>query len=186
MGEDALTILCHIQCADEQCGAFCVRPRRKPKKSKRVSNSKFESLPRKPKDRNCPKRPKSAYFLFGDSVREQTRNENPNMRMTEITRFIGAKWKELNDAQKRPFIDEAARLKVVYTEEVRRYKMSDAGRAFKQKLREWESECQEQTQRTEDFVDSSSRTSASDSELSNSILSESDSDSIGHTLTRQV
>lgn len=110
------------------------------------SSSSGVSLPRKPKDTNAPKRSKTSYFLFGDSVREATKLEHPKAKITEIARIIGAKWKELSDDEKRPFADEAKRLKALYNEEMARYKDSDEERAYQRKLDEWKAECQRRKQ----------------------------------------
>jgi len=106
-----------------------------------ASNSKV-SLPRKPKDQNAPKRSKTSYFLFGDSVREETKREHPDKPITEIAKLIGAKWKTLSDDEKQPFSDEAARLKEIYTAELKRYKGSAEERAFARKMEEWKAECE--------------------------------------------
>ena len=60
------------------------------------------------------KRPMGAYFLFAADVRATTRKENPEAKMTEIGKMIGAKWKEMTDEQKQVYKDRAAADKARY------------------------------------------------------------------------
>ncbi|CAO1635030.1 unnamed protein product [Jaminaea pallidilutea] len=64
---------------------------------------------KKGKDPNAPKRALSAYMFFSQDQREKTKNDNPNATFGEIGRILGATWKEMSDAQKKPYIDMAER-----------------------------------------------------------------------------
>ncbi len=48
----------------------------------------------KPKREGEPKRPKNAYFLFCDSVREGVKRENPGLKAHELSPFLVEKYKE--------------------------------------------------------------------------------------------
>lgn len=37
----------------------------------------------------------------------QVREENPDMKITEISKVLGARWREMDDAQKKPFQKKA-------------------------------------------------------------------------------
>jgi len=93
---------------------------------------------KKPKDPNAPKRPPTAYFLFAAAIRKEVSEANPEMKITEIAKVIGQKWKETADAAKKPFQEKAAALKEAHKERVAEYRQSDDFRAFEQKMAVWQ------------------------------------------------
>merc|ERR1712013_130410 len=99
------------------------------------------TLPKKPKDTNAPKRPKTSYFLFLDSVRAQTKAEHPNLSTTETAKLLGAKWKAMSEEEKAPFSAKAKTLKAAYAEDVERYKETDDAEAFAREMDEWKAKC---------------------------------------------
>merc|ERR1712154_422631 len=107
------------------------------------------SLPRKPKDEKCPKRPLTSYFLYAKAVREKTKQEFPEMAITDIAKEISKKWKVLTEDEKQPFNDEAARLKEQYKADMSEYNGSSSQIEFKKKL-EWKMECDQRKQAAKD------------------------------------
>ncbi|KAH9834467.1 high mobility group box domain-containing protein [Rhodofomes roseus] len=61
------------------------------------------------KDKNAPKRALSAYMFFSQDWRERVKAENPDASFGEIGKLLGAKWKELDESEKKPYIEQAAR-----------------------------------------------------------------------------
>jgi len=112
------------------------------KADKDGSPTKKISLPRKPKDPNMPKRSASSYFLFGNSVRQEIKNENPTLKVTEIAKLIGERWGKLTEEEKKPFNAQAATLKAEYLRRMEKYRGSAEEAEFKKKLEEWEEECE--------------------------------------------
>nr|XP_050042980.2 transcription factor SOX-1-like [Dermacentor andersoni] len=61
--------------------------------------------------RGHTKRTMNAYTLWSSAQRRKIVQENPNMHNEEVSKRLGAAWKQLNEDDKRPFIDEAKRLR---------------------------------------------------------------------------
>eukprot|EP00960_Hanusia_phi_P047941 758684-Hanusia_phi.AAC.1 len=72
-------------------------------------------------DIQAPKRALSAYMLFANEVRADVVKKNPEMKMTEISKIIGDKWKALSADGKKKFENEAAKLKTEYEKEKAEY-----------------------------------------------------------------
>jgi uncharacterized protein (DUF736 family) len=79
---------------------------------------------RKKKDPNAPKKPRSAYFIFAGDRREDIKSQDPEMRVSEIAKRTGEEWRNLSDAQKKPYFDQAQILKEEYQVKLAEYKAS--------------------------------------------------------------
>ena len=54
--------------------------------------------------------------------RRQIAQENPKMHNSEISKRLGSEWKTLTESQKRPFIDEAKRIRAKHMQDHPDYK----------------------------------------------------------------
>ena len=44
-----------------------------------------------------PKRPLAPFFLYKQDVYEQVKKENPDSKITELTKIIAEKWKKVDE-----------------------------------------------------------------------------------------
>ncbi|RYR48810.1 hypothetical protein Ahy_A07g034881 isoform A [Arachis hypogaea] len=85
------------------------------------------------KDPNKPKRPPSAFFVFMEEFRKQFNKDHPENKAVSAVRIFnmvgkaaGAKWKQMSDAEKAPYVAKSEKRKQDYEKNMRAYNKKQA------------------------------------------------------------
>ena len=84
------------------------------KHAKQLEPKKNKNKKKKKKDPDAPTGALNAYMIYGKEVRQTIRDKNPDMKMTEISKEIGAMWKELSDEEKAKYENLAEKLSLIH------------------------------------------------------------------------
>jgi hypothetical protein len=84
-----------------------------------------QTITKKEKDPEAPKRGKSSYIFYCIENRQKIQTKNPNMSAKDIIKELGSSWRTLTDTQKDKYIKLADGDKQRYTGEISEYTPSD-------------------------------------------------------------
>lgn len=96
-------------------------------KSQKKTKAKTTRGGKVQRDPDMPKRPKNAFMLFSDTVREEVRAEliaaspDGKIRVADVSKKCGERWKDVSEDDKQPFIEEHKTATVAYKEALEKY-----------------------------------------------------------------
>ena len=95
-----------------------------PKKlsAKNAGGAKGKKKKKKAKDPNKPKRAMVAFMYFSIDQRPEVQKANPTLKIAEISKILGEKWRGMSAAQKAKYDKKAAADKARYEKEMADYK----------------------------------------------------------------
>ena len=95
-----------------------------PKKlsAKNAGGAKGKKKKKKAKDPNKPKRAMVAFMYFSIDQRPEVQKANPTLKIAEISKILGEKWRGMSAAQKAKYDAKAAADKKRYEKEMKAYK----------------------------------------------------------------
>ncbi|CAM9375144.1 unnamed protein product, partial [Sphacelaria rigidula] len=76
--------------------------------AKKSAPVKVVKKKRAKKDPNAPKGASSGFMQFSQAERPRVQQENPDMKITEISKVLGQLWRTMDESAKKPFNKKAA------------------------------------------------------------------------------
>jgi len=89
---------------------------------KKDSNTPYSDATKTSHDRDKIKRPMNAFMVFSHYERKKIIEVQPDIHNAEISKRLGKQWKELQEHEKEPYIQEAEKLRLLHLQEYPGYK----------------------------------------------------------------
>ena len=86
------------------------------------SNTPYSDATKTKHDGDYVKRPMNAFMIFSHYERKKIVENEPNIHNAEVSKRLGKRWKELDESEKNPYVQEADRLRLLHLQEYPGYK----------------------------------------------------------------
>merc|ERR1712000_315718 len=99
---------------------------------------KAKKFAKKPKDKNAPKRPSSAFFCFSSDVREDVKAElGEDATIGNVGKELGKLWGMMSEEDKSTYFAKSEKLKARYQVALEKYQSSKNFAAYQEELAVW-------------------------------------------------
>jgi hypothetical protein len=86
------------------------------------------SVPKRRAKKNplAPKRPMSAFLKYSQTRRATTKQDNPDMSNTDVSRLLGEMWRNANPKERAPYVEQEERERSIYKEDIKKFRDDQA------------------------------------------------------------
>merc|ERR1712096_350062 len=104
---------------------------------------KAKKFGKKPKDKNKPKRPMSAYMLFSNASRAKVQEELNTTDFGPVAKKISEMWANIDESAKAKYDAKNAKVKAKYAKDLAKYKQSKKYEKYQGMVAEWKQKVKE-------------------------------------------
>jgi len=112
--------------------------RKTPAYAEYLANKKTKKFKKKPKDKNAPKKPQTAYFVMCNEKRNEIKASLENPTMAAVSKKMGEMWKNLSEDERKYYIQKNVEQKERYEREMAIYKETENYKNFQETLRQFQ------------------------------------------------
>merc|ERR1712023_11698 len=105
---------------------------------------KAKKIAKKPKDKNQPKRPMSAFMFFSNDMRPKVQAELGTTDFGPVAKKVSEMWKALDKSARAKYDAKNAKAKAKYEKDLAKYKKSKNFEDYQATLADWKEKVKEQ------------------------------------------
>merc|ERR1712224_394583 len=105
---------------------------------------KAKKVAKKPKDKNQPKRPMSAFMFFSNDMRPKVQAELGTTDFGPVAKKVSEMWKALDESARAKYDAKNAKAKAKYEKDLAKYKKSKNFANYQATLADWKQKAKEQ------------------------------------------